>query len=104
MKGTQNETRNQMKNELPLTLPTIPPASPKKNRITSRPRPCMAPGLRRPAPLEERLERPENGDDRRDDNRGPENCHHQADREMNHESGGGDQHQPGGHLPQDRGP
>ena len=29
-----------MKNELPFIRPTSPPASPKKNRITSSPRPC----------------------------------------------------------------
>src|SRR5450631_1545054 len=93
MKGTQNDTRNQMKNELPFIRPTTPPARPKKNRITSRPRPCTGPPD--PPDSEQRVQGPEHGYDRGHRERNPEHRDDEPYDHVDRERSYGDYHQAG---------
>ena len=57
--------------------PTIPPARPKKNRITSRPMPCMGPAYQTSV-----LSAQSTAPNRRDHDDDPENRHHKPDDEL----------------------
>src|SRR3954453_16391962 len=85
MKGGTTEMRNQSRNELPFMRPMVPPARPKENAMITN---AMAGG----PSLEQRADRPDDGDDRDDDRDEPGDRHGDSDDRLEQEPGSDREH------------
>ncbi len=86
MNGTRPETRNHIKNELPFMRPTTPPASPKKNRMTSSPSPACGGAYQTSVLSAHSTATQHRGHDDE-----PEDGHDEADDELHGDRGGHEQ-------------